>query len=109
MTVIKRDRKTSSADLISAIDTLVPLLESQDEVDACKALNIATNILKSAEPGSKQHQLAIEAIIDAFEGEHELMAYTHQRKTPAGEWTEAEELSNASSRVLSLARRMRQP
>ena len=47
---------------------------------------------------------AIEAIIDAFEGDHELIAYTHQRDSR--EWTEVEELSQASSRVITLARRM---
>lgn len=47
-------------------------------------------------------------IVDAFEGEHELMAYTFQRDNAAGQWTAAEVLSQASARVLSLARRIHQ-
>lgn len=105
MTVIKRDRKSSSADLVLAIEKLNRLLSTQKEDDAVAALTAAAEELKNAEPGSAKHRSAIDQIIDAFEGEHELMAYTHTRG--GDQWTEAEELSQASSRVLSLARRMR--
>ncbi len=107
MTVIKRSKKSSSDDLVKAIEILVPLLEEQDEKEACEVLNIAVNILKSVDLGSAEHKSAIGAIIEAFEGEHELMAYTHQRKNALDQWTAAEQLSQASARVLSLARRMR--
>lgn len=106
MTVIKRDRKNSSADLIVAIEKLIPLLQDQKEDDAISDLAKAQNLLRNAEPGSPDHNQAVSIIIDAFEGDHELAAYTHQR-AGATDWTEFEELSLASSRVLSLARRMR--
>lgn len=105
MTVIKRDRNSTNTDLIIAIEKLTGYLLKQDEDDAVNALNEATGLLRRHQPGTAEHRRAIDLIIDAFEGEHELMAYTFQRDTK--EWTEVEELSNASSRVISLARRMR--
>ena len=107
MTVIKRDRKESSADLVVAIEKLIPMLEDQDEDDAVKDLREAGNQLRSAAPGSGDHKAAVSRIIDAFEGDHELIAYTYQRPNST-DWSEAEELSIASSRVLNLARRMLQ-
>lgn len=104
MTIIKRNRVNTNKDLVAAIEKLCPLLESQKEHDAVKDLRAAAEKLNSAEEGSQQYKSAIESIIDAFEGDHELMAYTHQRNTQ--EWTEIEELSHMSSRVLSLARRL---
>ncbi len=104
MTVIKRDRGTTKLDLISAIEKLCPLLLDQGEEDAVKDLKDAAAKLKKAPDASKEATDAVEKIVDAFEGDHELMAYTLTRDTQ--EWTEAEELSQASSRVLSLARRM---
>lgn len=104
MTVIKRDRKSSSADLVSAINRLCLLLEDQSEDEAITDLQSAANVLKETPAGSEQHRAAIKGVIEAFEGDHELIAYTHQRE--GNQWTEVEELSQASSRVLSLARRM---
>ena len=105
MTVIKRSRADSSADLISAIEDLIPLLKDQREHDAADALKGAV-ALRKAKLGTSEHKTAVESVIDAFEGEHELMAYTIQRESSAGQWTEVEQLANASSRVISLARRM---
>jgi hypothetical protein len=107
MAVIKRDKQTSSGDLVNAIERLIPLLHNQDEEDAAQCLNEAAAALKTASPGVPLHRKAIEQIIEAFEGEHELMAYTFQRQGNDNEWTEADELSQASSRVLTLARRMK--
>jgi hypothetical protein len=106
MTVIKRSRADSSADLISAIEDLIPLLKDQREHDAADALKGAAVALRKAKLGTSEHKTAVESVIDAFEGEHELMAYTIQRESSAGQWTEVEQLANASSRVISLARRM---
>ena len=105
MTVLKRDRKSSASDLVQALDKLIPLLASQNEDEAIKALTAAAEKLRKAESGSKDEREAVEAIVDAFEGEHELMAYTFQRDS--NQWTEAEELSHASSRVITLARRIK--
>lgn len=107
MTVIKRDKKDTSADLASALERLIPLLEDQGEHEAAKDLKAARTDLQTGKPGSPQHAHAVAAIIDAFEGDHELSAYMHQRQTKSFEWTEAEELSSASNRVLSLALRMK--
>ena len=106
MTVIKRSRQDSTADLVNAIETLTPLLRDQKESEAATVLDQASEVLRKSKPGSEDHKGAIEAIIDAFEGDHELISYTFQRESSAGQWTEAEELSQASARVISLARRM---
>jgi hypothetical protein len=105
MTVIKRSAKDSSADLVTAIDELIPYLKDQKETDAAASLKEAADQLRKAKTGTDAHKKAIAQVIDAFEGEHELMAYTFQRDN-GGQWTEIEELSQASARVLSLARRM---
>lgn len=106
MTVIKRSRSDSSADLVAALEDLIPLLKDQREHEAADALKSAAAALQKAKPGTEEHRAAVEAVVDAFEGEHELMAYTIQRESSVGQWTEVEQLANASSRVISLARRM---
>lgn len=106
MTVIRRKPQDSCSDLISAIDALVPLLKDQKEHEAAEVLEAAAKDLKDAKPSSNAQKEAIDKIIDAFEGDHELIAYTFQRENSANQWTEVEELSQASARVLSLARRM---
>lgn len=108
MTVIKRSRQDSTSDLVVAIENLIPLLKDQDEADAAVDLERAAKALRGARAGSKEFVAAIAKVIDAFEGEHELMAYTHQREGSGGQWTEAEVLSQASARVLTLARRINQ-
>ncbi len=104
MTIIKRNRVNTHLDLIAAIEKLCPLLEGQKEHDAVSDLKKAAEVLRRAVQNSQDWKDAIASIIDAFEGDHELMAYTHQRDTD--QWTEVEELSQVSSRVLSLARRL---
>lgn len=105
MTVIKRNKQDSAGDLVAAIEKLNHLLEPQGEEEAIAILRQAAGDLKKNPVGSQKQKDAIDSIIDVFEGEQELMAYTMQRNST--EWTEAEELSQASSRVLTLARRMR--
>ena len=104
--IIKRERKDSAADLVSAIDELNPLLAEQGEDDAVAHLKKASVALKKSAIGSEDYKKAVEDIIDAFEGDLELSAYTHARKD-SKEWTAAEELTVASCRVLNLARRMK--
>ncbi|MES2744166.1 MAG: hypothetical protein V4655_02020 [Bdellovibrionota bacterium] len=105
MTVIKRSRANTSQDLVAAIEKLCPLLENQKEFDAVADLKKASLVIGKAQEGTKEHRAAVDTVIDAFEGDHELMAYTHQRDTD--QWTEVEELSQQSSRVINLARRLR--
>jgi hypothetical protein len=104
--VIKRSRQDSSADLVAAIDTLVPLLRDQKEHDAADALLDAAKVLRGSKAEAPEAKEAVATIIDAFEGDHELIAYTYQREGAGGQWTEVEQLAHASARVLSLARRM---
>jgi hypothetical protein len=104
--IIKRERKDSAADLVSAIDELNPLLAEQGEHDAVAHLKKASVVLKKSAIGSDDYKKAVDDVLDAFEGDLELSAYTHARKD-SKEWTAAEELTVASCRVLNLARRMK--
>jgi hypothetical protein len=106
MTVIKRDRKATSADLVAAIERLIVLLHDQKEDDAIAFLEETLDLFKKAAPGSPEQTVAVERFLDAFHGDHELIAYTHQRESSGDAWTEAEELSLVSARVLNLVRRM---
>ncbi len=107
MAVIKRTSKSTIDDLLKATDNFIQLLEDQNEPDAIEALRKASADLSKASDKSDAagQREAVSAIIEAFEGEHELISYTIQRES--SEWTEVEELSQASARVLSLARRLR--
>ena len=105
MTVIKRTAANSVKDLLNAIDTLCPLLLDQKEGEAVDQLQEASRALSGSEQGTAEFKEAVGKIVDAFEGDHELIAYTFQRENPKGEWTLVEELNEASSRVLSLAKR----
>ncbi len=106
MTVIKRNRQDSCGDLVSAIAELIPLLKDQKEIEAAADLGEAAEALKSATAGSPEQKAAVEKVVDAFEGDHELISYTYTREGSAGQWTEVEQLAHASARVISLARRM---
>lgn len=103
MTVIKRARTTTHKELIDFLDRFLPLLESQGEDEAVEDLKACKQLLSTG--GEEEQQSALGRIIDAFDGDHELISYTFQRE--GDQWTEVEELSHVSSRVLSLARRLR--
>ena len=61
--------------------------------------------MAEAAPGSAAIKEVAGTVVEAFDGDLELIAYTFTRE--GHEWSEAEQLSLASSRVLSLARRLR--
>ncbi len=105
-TVIKRSQKSSSDDLVKAIGEFCALLEGQNEDDAIADLKGAGEVLLTSQPQEPSHREAIRVIIDAFEGDHELAAYTLHKSKDPGSWTVADQLCAASSRVLSLAKRM---
>ena len=105
MTVIKRNRDATKVELLEAVALFIDLLEDQNEDEAIAFLKQTSKALKSASNGSAEQKKSVKEIIDAFEGDHELIAYTHQRD--GDQWTEVEELSQISSRVLSLAKRLR--
>lgn len=106
MTVIKRSKQASGSDLTKALDELIPLLQDQKEDEAVADLRKALSGLESNEVGSPGFKDAVAIIVDAFEGDHELNAYTLLREGSENRWTEAEILAHASNRVISLARRM---
>jgi hypothetical protein len=106
MSVIKRDVKASTSDLGESILKFVSLLRDQGDDDACEVLLASAELLKKGAPGTESHKKAVAQIIDAFD-EYELMAYTLAPKTDAAQWTVADELCDASSRVLSLAKRFK--
>ena len=108
MTVIKRDKGASSEDLVQAVKRFVILLKDQGEDEACEDLLEAADELAKNSVGTAMHKEAVSSILDAFEGEHELQAYTLSRNSDPSQWTVADELCDASTRVLSLARRLKQ-
>lgn len=89
---------------MTAIQKLVPLLKNQGDDDAAEDLSDVATALTKTTTGTSAHKALIARIIDAFEGDHELIAYTLHKST--SEWTEADALAQASSRVLNLARRI---
>ncbi len=104
--VIKRDKKDSSSDLVKAIKLFVTLLKEQKEDDAVAALTQAAEILEKAKPGDVSHGKAVESVREAFEGDLELSSYILDKPNPES-WELPEQLSQAGSRVLHLARRLR--
>lgn len=102
MSVIKRARSTTHKDLIEALDRFLPLLEGQDEDEAVTELSACKQQLETG--SAEEQQAALGRVVASFDGDLELIAYTFQRE--GDQWTEVEELSSVSSRVLSLARRL---
>lgn len=106
MTVVrKKTPSTSSSDLQSALSQLIDLLETQKEDAAIVDLNSALHTLSHHEPASPEYQNALQLVKEAFEGEHELIAYTF-RGEKNKEWSAAEELFLASSKVYNLLHRL---
>lgn len=106
MTIRIRKPQNSMQELCIGLERFCMLLETQKEVAAVAQLREILAQLTQGVAGSLQDQ-AIEAIVEAFEGEHELAAYTlHKNKDPEV-WTEADELYLASTGVWNLARRLR--
>ena len=103
--VIKKSKKSSTADLRSAMTKLIYLLEGQKEDEAVADLRIALSDIEKYQVESAEFQAALKLIIEAFEGEHELNAYTYKRDKE-DQWTEVEELYLASTSVLNLVRRL---
>ena len=105
MEIRKRKKGDTKRALITAVQKLNALLTDQKEEEAVECLTDAVQKLEKSEPGTEGFTKAIDLIVEAFEGEHELMAYTFHRDVD--EWTVAEELAQASSRVISLAKTFR--
>ena len=106
MTVRKKSPKKSSQELIEAIGQFIFFLEGQKEYDAITDLRIAATDIEKYPIGSPEFKAAVNLIIEAYENEHELSAYTISSKDSGQNWSEAEELYLASTRVLNLAKRL---
>lgn len=110
MTVVRKKKKQSSVeDLKATLAKLIYLLEGQDEDAAVKDLKIAENDLNQYDADSAEFQAALGLIMEAFEGEHELVAYTFRRdnkKDEPHQWSEVEELYLASTSVINIVKRL---
>ena len=102
--ILKRNRSESNTDLVTALEDFIELLKSEEEDDAAHDLHASLDILIDAKPGSEEQINAAQAILECFDGDHELNVYTLHKQTE--EWTKADQLSNVSTRVLSLTKRI---
>ncbi len=102
-------KKTSSShlsELVQAIPEFCVLLEGEKgEQEAIAELKSICTELQATDDDKIQSQL--KRLFDAFEGDHELIAYTLYKSKGDGEWTRADHLLNLSSRVLNLANRLK--
>ena len=97
---MKKNSNATKNDLVIALDEFCKLLAEQKEDEAIAVLQSARSDLSE----SKNTKEVVKIIIDCFEGEHELNAYTLHKQSE--DWTVADQLSFYSTRVLSLAKRM---
>ena len=105
--VVKKGSGENRGALIESLSEFCELLGSQKEEDAIKDLKIIKEKISNHEVGSDDFNTAILSLIDTFDGEHELIAYTlHKSKEDQSAWTIADQLASSSTRVLSLAKRM---
>lgn len=104
-TIVKKDRSESKQDLIQSLESFCELLKDQNEEDAIEDLNQCLKVVREQAEDNSQFKSAINRIIECYDGEHELIAYTLHKSKDSESWTLADQLANASSRVLSLARR----
>ena len=104
--VLKKTKQTSVNDLLTALDKFMDLLKGQKEFDAVEDLQIVSADLKKYQPDEKEFQSALKNLLEAYDGDHELRAYTLRRKKADDDWTEAEDLYLASIDVLNLTNRL---
>ncbi len=103
--VIKRSPEASLKDLVKAIDAFLPHLNDLGEKEAFTDLTAINIKLASMSITSTDLQANVAAVIDTFEGDHELSAYIINRKSD--EWSEKDLISQAAARVLNLSRRLK--
>ena len=104
--VLKKTKQSSVNDLVTALDKFMDLLKGQKELDAVADLKIVSADLQKYQPDDNEFQSAIKLLLEAYDGDHELRAYTLRRKKADDDWTEAEDLYLASIEVLNLANRL---
>ena len=107
MTVVrKKSRSSSSEDLKAAMIRLTELLDGQKEQEAADDLRTFLRVLEENQPQSAEFQGALAKVVDAFEGDHELNAYTYKREKKDDSWSAADDLFLASTSVITLVRRL---
>lgn len=104
--VLKKTKQSSVNDLVTALDKFMDLLKGQKEMDAVEDLQVVSADLQKFQPDDQEFQAALKQLLEAYDGDHELRAYTLRRKKADDDWTEAEELYLASIEVLNLANRL---
>lgn len=102
--VRKRSKADSAKELEAAILEFTLLLRDEGEDSASADLEKAATMLVQASVDSPEFKKALSAIRDCFEGDHELIAYT-MRKAKDGEWSSADLLFLASTKVTGILRR----
>ena len=88
-----------------ALQGFIELLKGQSEDEAVAVLEDAVSRLEQFPADSPEWSKVLGEILEAYE-EHELMAYAHRRQSTDQAWSEADELYLASTKVLTLARRL---
>lgn len=99
--VLIRKKSNSLLTLSKSLITLANLLETQKEPEAAADLVKASSLLES------QTEEALNMIMEAFEGDHELIAYTFNSNKEKEHWDAADELFMASTNVLNLTKRLK--
>lgn len=104
--VLKKTRQSTVNDLLSALSKFAVLLRGQEEDDAVAELDSIKVELQKHAVDSHDFQVSIKRLLETYDGDHELRAYTLRRKRADDDWTEAEELYLVSIEVLNLANRL---
>lgn len=102
---IKKTSGNHLSELLQAIPEFCSLLEGEKgEKEAIAELK---SICIDLQATDADIQPQLNRLFEAFDGDHELVAYTLYKSKGDGEWTRADHLLNLSSRVLNLANRLK--
>jgi hypothetical protein len=106
--VRKRTLESSQHRLCISVRRFIELLEEQNENEAVIDLNTSLSKLEEHGNNSDELRLALESILEAFDGDHELSSYMLESKKGAATWGAKEELHLASTEVFAAVKRMLQ-
>ena len=103
MVVIRRDKKSSTKDLVLAIEKFCSLLIKQKEKEASdQLLDCATKL--NSTPSPEEVRNIAKEILQIFQ-DQELEVYM-QSKINYSSWTDSDDLLEACSRVYTLVKRL---
>ena len=106
--VRKRTLEYSQHRLCISMRRFIELLEEQNETEAVIDLKASLSRLEEHSDNSDEIRLALETILKAFDGEHELSSYMLESKKASSTWGAKEELYLASTEVFATIKRMLQ-